>query len=68
VKYESLGQITSCRVGQDKQVGYKMGVSWQGAQSNLRTRPGWTYLLGAAGNSRSSMYKMYIEIMMLWFI
>jgi hypothetical protein len=61
VKHESLGQITSCWVGQDKQDRYKIGVNWQRAQSNLRKRPGWTYSRGAARDSRSSMYKMYID-------
>ncbi len=50
------GQITSCWVGQDKQGGYKIGASWERAQSNPRTRPGWTYSRGAARNSHSSMY------------
>ncbi len=36
VKYESLGQITSCWVGQDKQGRYNMEESWQEAQSNPR--------------------------------
>ncbi len=62
-----VGQITSWWVGQDKQGGYKIGASWPMVQSNPRTRPGWTYSRGAARDSRSSMYKMYIEIMMLWF-
>ncbi len=57
MKYESLGQTTSCWVDQDKQVGHKISVSKERAQSNSRTRPGWTYLRGAARNSRSSMYK-----------
>jgi hypothetical protein len=48
-------------VGQDKQCGYKIGVSWQRAQSNPWTRPGWTYSRDAAGDSRSSMYKMYLD-------
>jgi hypothetical protein len=43
VKYEWLGQTTSCWVGQDKQVGHKISVSNEWAQSNPRTRPGWTY-------------------------
>jgi hypothetical protein len=64
VKYESLGRTKSCWVGQDKQGGHKIGVSWERAQSNLRTRPGWTDSRGAAGDRHSSMYKMYIEIMM----
>ncbi len=64
-KYESLGQTTSCWVGQNKQGGYEIGESWERAQSKLRTRPGWTYSRGAARDSRSIMYKMYIEIMML---
>jgi hypothetical protein len=61
VKYESLGRIPSCWVGQDKQGGYKIGVNWQRAQSNPRTRPRWTYSLGAARESCSSMYKLYID-------
>ncbi len=61
VKHESLGQITSCWVGQDKQDRNKIGVNWQRAQSNLRKRPGWTYSRGAARDSHSSMYKMYID-------
>jgi hypothetical protein len=61
VKYETLGHITSCWVGQNKQGGHKIGVSWQRARSNPRTRPGWTYSQGAARDSRSSMYKMYID-------
>jgi hypothetical protein len=36
-------------------------VSWQRAQSNPRTRPGWTYLRGAARDSGSSMYKLNID-------
>jgi hypothetical protein len=35
--------------------------NWRRAQSNLRMRPEWTYSRGAAGDSRSSMYKMYIS-------
>jgi hypothetical protein len=65
VKYESLGKITSCWVGQDKQDGYKIGVSRERAQFNSRTRPGWTYSQGAARDKRLSVYKLYIEIMML---
>jgi hypothetical protein len=49
VKYESLVQTTSCWVGQDKQVEHKISVSMERAQSNLRTGPGWTYLLGLQG-------------------
>ncbi len=45
--------------------GFRTGMSWERAQSNPRTRPGWTYSRGAATNSRSSMHKMYEEIMML---
>ncbi len=60
MKYESLGRITSCWVGQDKQGRYNMEESWQWAQYNLRTRPEWTYSQGAARNSRSSMYKVYM--------
>jgi hypothetical protein len=54
VKYESLGQTTSCWVGQDKQGGYEKGVSWERYFSYLRTRPGWTHWQGAARDSRSS--------------
>jgi hypothetical protein len=57
VNYELLGQTKSCWVGQDKQGGHKIGASKERAQSNLRTRPGWTYSRGAAGDSRSSLYK-----------
>ncbi len=60
VKYESLGQITSCWVGQYKQGRYNMEESWQWAQSNPRMRPEQTYSRGAAGNSCSSMYKVYM--------
>jgi hypothetical protein len=38
VKYESLGQITSCWVGQDKQGRYNIEESWQRAQSTPRMR------------------------------
>jgi hypothetical protein len=31
--------------------------SWQGAQSDLRTGPEWTYSRGAWRDSRSIMYK-----------
>jgi hypothetical protein len=62
VKHETLGQTTSYWVGQDKQGRYKIGVSWQRAQSNLRTRPEWTNARGAARDSCSSMYKMYIVV------
>ncbi len=62
MKYESLGQITSCWVGQDKQGRYNMKESWQEAQSNPRTRPEWTYSQGASRDSRSSMFKVYIGI------
>jgi hypothetical protein len=66
IKYESLGQITSCWVGRDKQGGYKIEVSWKRAQSNTRTRPGRTYYSGGdARGGRLSMYNMYTEIMML---
>ncbi len=64
MKYESLGQITSCWVGQDKQGRYSIEESWQRAQSNLTTRPEWTYSRGTARDSCSSMYKMYIDIML----
>jgi hypothetical protein len=57
VKYGSLEQTTSCWVGQEKQVGHKISVRKERAQSNSRTRPGWTYSRGAAGNSRPSMNK-----------
>jgi hypothetical protein len=43
--------------GQDKQVGHKISVSKERAQSNSRTRPGWTYSRGAARDSCSSRYK-----------
>jgi hypothetical protein len=36
--------------------GYNMEESWQEAQSNPRTRTGWTYSWGASRDSRSSMY------------
>jgi hypothetical protein len=65
VKYDLLEQIISCWVGQDKQGGHKIGVSWKRDQSNLRTSPGWTYSRGASRDSLSNMYKVYIEIMML---
>ncbi len=57
VKYESLEQTTSCWVGQDKQAGHKISMSKRRAQSDPRTRPGWTHSRGAARNSRWSMYK-----------
>ncbi len=57
VKYESMEQTTSYQVGQDKQAGYKITGSKGRAQSNLRTRPGWTYSQGAARNSLSNMYE-----------
>jgi hypothetical protein len=57
VKYESLGQTTSYWVGQDKQAENRISVSKGGAQSNPRTRTGWTHSRGAARNSRSKMYK-----------
>ncbi len=57
MKYGSLGQTTSCWVGQDKQVGEKISVSKEKAQSNSRTRLGWTYSQGSARSSRSSMSK-----------
>jgi hypothetical protein len=62
VKYESLEQTTSCWVGQDKYGRYNMEESWQEAQSNTRTRPGWTYLGGASRDSHSSMYKVYKNV------
>ncbi len=37
-----------------------MEESWQWAQSNPWTRPEWTYSRGAAGNIRSSLYKVYM--------
>jgi hypothetical protein len=57
VKYESLGQITICWVGQDKQGRYNIEESRQRAQSIPRTRPNSR---GAARDSHSGMYKMYI--------
>jgi hypothetical protein len=39
-----------------------MEVSWQEAQSNPRMRPGWTYSQGASRDSRSSMYKVYVDV------
>jgi hypothetical protein len=62
VKYEPLEQTTSCWVGQDKYRRYNMEESWQEAQSDPRTRPGWTYLRGASRNSHSSMYKEYKNV------
>ncbi len=64
MKYESLEQITSYWVGQDKQGGYKIGASWQRVQSDPRTRPGCSYSGGAARDSHSCIYKMFIEIKM----
>jgi hypothetical protein len=63
VKYDPLGQI-SCWVGQDKQGGYNIEESWGRAQPILGTRPEWTYSQGTARDSRWSMYKMYIGIML----
>ncbi len=59
-----VGQITSCWVGEDKQGRYNMEENWQAAQSNPRTRPGWTHSLGASRVSRSSMYMMYMDILL----
>jgi hypothetical protein len=55
-------------MGQDKQGRYNMGGSWQEAQSNPRMGPEWTYSRGASRGSRSSMYKVYIGIMiqLIW--
>jgi hypothetical protein len=64
VKYELLGTNNKLLGGPDKQGGYKLGVHWERAQSNPRTRPGWTYSQGATRDSRSSMYQMYIEFVM----
>ncbi len=64
MKYELLGRITSCWMGKDKQGRYNTEGSWQEAQSDPRTRPGWTYSRGASRDRRSSMYKVYIGIMM----
>jgi hypothetical protein len=41
-----------------------MEENWQEAQSNSRTRPGWTYLRGASRVSRSGMYIMYKDILL----
>ncbi len=54
-----VGQTKSCWVGQDKYRRYNMEESWQEAQSNPRTRLGWTYLRDATRNSYSSMNKVY---------
>ncbi len=64
MKYKSLGQITSCWVGQDKQERHNIEESWKRSQFNPRSRPEWMYSRGAAKDSRSSMYKMYIGIML----
>ncbi len=53
VKYELLEQITRCWVGQDNKEDTRR------VQSDLRTRPGWTYLREAARDSCSSMYNVY---------
>ncbi len=58
------GQTTSCLVGQGKQGRYSMEESRQKAQSSSRTRPGWTHWWGASRNSRSSMYKVYVDRML----
>ncbi len=42
----------------------QVGVSEQRAQSDLRARPEWTHLRGAARGIRSSMYKAYINMML----
>ncbi len=62
MKYVSMGRTTRCWVGQDKHGRNNMEEIWQEAQSNPRTRPGWTYLRGASRDSRSSMYKVYIDV------
>ncbi len=62
MKYETLEQTTSYWVGQDKYRRYNIEESWQEAQSNSRTRPGWTYSRGAPRNSRSRLYKVYINV------
>jgi hypothetical protein len=62
VIYESLEQTTSYWVGEDKQRRYNMEGSWQEAQSNPRTGPGLTYSQGASRDSRSSMYKVYTDV------
>ncbi len=64
MKYESLGQITSSWLSQDKQGEYDIEESWQRAQSDPRTRLEWTYSGGAARDSLSSRYKVYIGIML----
>ncbi len=60
-----VGANKSCWVGQDKQIGQKISVSNGRAQSDLRTRPRWTYSRGAARSSPSSIYKCINEIIML---
>ncbi len=68
VKYEPLRQITSYWVGQDRQGGHKIGACKERAQSNPRTRPGWTYSRGAARDSGASMYNEYRKLWCLWLV
>ncbi len=66
-----LGQTTSCWVGQGKQIGHKISESNRRAQSNPRTRPGWTCSWGAAKNSRIAAQvciNVYKRSWCLWFI
>jgi hypothetical protein len=59
--------------GPGQQGRYNKEESWQEAQSNLRTRPEWTYSWGASRDSRSNMYIVYMVILlqsmgMLWVV
>ncbi len=65
MKYESLRQTTSYWVGQDKQGRYNMEGSWQETLSDPRTSPGWMYSRGASRDSRSSMYKVYTDVVQM---
>jgi hypothetical protein len=47
-----------------RHVCHKTSESKGRAQSNPRTRPGWTYSRGAAMSSHSSMYKCISKVMM----
>ncbi len=63
MRHESLGQITSCWVGQDKQGRYSIEECWESVQSKPRMMLGWTYSREAARRVAQVCIKMYMGLM-----
>ncbi len=67
MKYESLGQITSCWVGKDKQGRHNIEENWERVQSDPRTRPERMYSRGAARRAAQVCLKCtWIMLQFTW--